>query len=75
MLQWFTPTNDEISADFVIDGSEVDPHETIQPPPCPRCRARLASWPGAPVYGDDLLLYWDQTHACGARIRVLADLG
>lgn len=71
---WQRVTNPAVEADYLIEGAVVDPHE-IPRLRCPRCAEFLAEWPGDAVYGDEdgsAVLFWEQTHECGARLRVLA---
>ena len=73
MARWTAVTLPALKAeiDWVIDAQRVDPHDVMR---CPQCGGILKDWPGRPVRSNGELVYWDQTHGCRARLRVLADL-
>jgi hypothetical protein len=75
MSRWAHVENPAIDADWLVENLALDPHDE---PKCPNCGGRLKLWPGEPARSEPedggVILYWQQTHSCGARLRVLADL-
>lgn len=73
MARWTPATIPALLAevDWIIEAISIDPHDVMK---CPQCGGLLKEWPGKPVRVNGELVYWESTHSCRARLRVLADM-